>query len=350
MNNFLLNLVRRGAGLGAWGDTGVGASPRPASGAPPEGEGGTAPSAGEGAPSDSFDLSAQPREVLPSGRPGARFEKTESRGKGGLPPSPAATPVRRGATRHRSPGVAAEADGVEDSPLRPPPIRESGEAPQRRRPAGDVPARKGAAESAAAAPGFPLLPIPRPVPAVEASVSVEAGPGRPGAISSDEEGPVRVSVPISTSPGGTSSLPFRRAARDSRRSGDAEGLRLRIAAPADGERRELLPRPAVSTTPLSPASEEKRKGSGAEEMSRIRPAETPSSSAAAVWEGRAAARGRSGLGAAPQPSVTVRIGRIEVRALPEAAGPPAPRAPAGSRPRGGFEEYRSLRSYVTSEP
>jgi hypothetical protein len=49
-----------------------------------------------------------------------------------------------------------------------------------------------------------------------------------------------------------------------------------------------------------------------------------------------------------EPPVQVRIGRVEVRAVPEKTNPPAPPNPP-PRPSG-FDEFYSLRNYMYSDP
>lgn len=85
---------------------------------------------------------------------------------------------------------------------------------------------------------------------------------------------------------------------------------------------------------------------------RVRPGADPSMVpiAAAVKEPPAARSAEGHRGPAPEPTVTVRIGRVEVRAVQAPVKTPPPPSPGAAPPHSGFDEYQSLRNYEYWEP
>jgi hypothetical protein len=98
-------------------------------------------------------------------------------------------------------------------------------------------------------------------------------------------------------------------------------------------------------------SEHRMPGTLEKTMPLIRPSADPSSPlvAAAVSGPQADGPDERGRSTKSQQSVTVRIGRVEVRAIHKAGKTPPLRLPGSTPSRSGFDDYLSLRNYAYSE-
>lgn len=157
--------------------------------------------------------------------------------------------------------------------------------------------------------------------------------------------------PVSTA-GDTITIPTRQEAPEPSTSGWAARRNGQGARVNGRHNHEISQRPPRHLLYSEKLTDSPRPETGNKSIPRVRSAADPSAAqlAAALAGLSTAGPGEGDRKPNPDPAVTVRIGRVEVRAAHRSANTPPSPVAGSTPPPSGFGEYRSLRNYEHWEP
>lgn len=195
-------------------------------------------------------------------------------------------------------------------------------------------------------------PVKLPRPVVEPAIMFEKNRKGPKGDIKDAPSFIDRSIPSSSPAGGIENVLFRQDTPDYSTRRWTERPNVGNAQTVWFQKNELSHTLETGVKHSRKVSEHRMPETLEKTMPLVRPSADPSSPlvTAAVSGPQAAGPDERGRSTKSQQSVTVRIGRVEVRAIHEAGKTPPLRLPGSTPSRSGFNDYLSLRNYAYSEP
>ena len=339
MNNYLMNLACRGAGLGPWTGTRSVEHVRP----------GRNPSVIHGL--QAVEPTTGPFETdVPS--PTGFEDRPENPGRMEVPQQRNEVTEMsdlRVTTKPIGPTVTGNQDMEIHTELAP---LETGQTRRKSQGHGpDVVVASDKPKKQVLADSDELYPVDSPRPVVEPAIMFEKNRKGPKGDIKDAPGFIDRSIPSSSTASGIENVLFRQDTPDYSTRRRTERPNVGNAQTVRFQKNELFHTLETGVKHSRKVSGHRMPGTLEKTMPLVRPSADPSSPlvAAAVSGPQADGPDERGRSTKSQQSVTVRIGRVEVRAIHKAGKTPPLRLPGSTPSRSGFDDYLSLRNYAYSE-